>query len=61
MSVALELVRAREAGVQAARDGQLRMTCPYPPTSEDARDRVLFMAWISGYRSVVPTPVDYTS
>ena len=60
MGIATDMMRARDAGAQAARAGASRGTCPYSPAEDaPARERALFGLWMSGYRSVTPTPIDY--
>lgn len=60
MSFAGDLLDAHAAGAQAAREGALRSTCPHDAQADDPRTRNLFTAWMRGYASVVPTPVDYS-
>lgn len=60
MSIAVEMMRAKQAGATAARAGLPRGSCPYSPEQDaPARERTLFGLWMSGYRSVTPTPIDY--
>ncbi|WP_433699093.1 hypothetical protein [Nocardiopsis sp. CA-288880] len=61
MSVALDLARARAAGVRAARADEPRTASPYRSDAGTARERMLWLAWNSGYDSVKPFPVDYES
>lgn len=60
MSFARDLFDARAAGIRAAREGALRSTCPHDAESDDPRSRNLWVAWMRGYGTVVPTPVDYS-
>lgn len=60
MSVALDLARARAAGVRAARADESRTANPYRPDGDTARERMLWHAWNGGYESVIPFPVDYS-
>lgn len=60
MGIAVDMMRAKQAGATAARAGLSRGSCPYSPAEDaPARDRALFGLWMSGYRSVTPTPVTY--
>lgn len=61
MSFARDLFDARDAGIQAAREGARRSTCPHDPNSENPRTRNLWVAWMRGYGTVKPTPVDYST
>lgn len=61
MSFARDILTARADGAAAAREGALRSTCPHAPQSDDPRTRNLFVSWMRGYASVVPTPVDYST
>jgi hypothetical protein len=61
VSFAVDILTARADGVRAARADALRSTCPHDPQSEDPRTRNLFVAWMRGYASVIPTPVDYST
>lgn len=60
MSVALDLARARAAGVRAARADEPRTANPYRPDAEAAREAMLWHAWNSGYDTIRPFPVDYS-
>ncbi|WP_344161679.1 Rmf/CrpP family protein [Nocardiopsis rhodophaea] len=60
MSFAGDILDAHAAGRRAAQQGALRSTCPHDPDSSDPRTRNLFVSWMRGYASVVPTPVDYS-
>ncbi|WP_435109933.1 hypothetical protein [Nocardiopsis synnemataformans] len=60
MSFTTDLLDAHAAGAAAAREGALRSTCPHDPNAEDPRTRNAFVAWMRGYASVTPTPVDYS-
>jgi hypothetical protein len=61
VSFATDIIRARADGVRAARADALRSTCPHDPNADDPRTRNLFTAWMRGYGTVKPTPVDYSA
>lgn len=60
MAVATELIRARSAGARAARQGDALSANPYRPRGRTARERMLWRAWLAGYETVRPIPVDYS-
>ncbi|MDT0305072.1 hypothetical protein [Streptomonospora wellingtoniae] len=60
MAVATELLRARAAGVRAARQGDALSANPYRPAAATARERMLWRAWLTGYETVRPMRIDYS-
>lgn len=60
MAVATELLRARAAGVRAARQGVPLVDNPYRPDAPTARERMLWRAWLAGYETIRPMPIDYS-
>jgi hypothetical protein len=55
------MYRARAAGIRAARADEPRTACPYRPDGSTARERMLCRAWLTGYGTVRPMPVDYSA
>lgn len=60
MSVPVEMTRARDAGIRAARNGAPRTGSPYRPDGPTARERTLWRMWHAGYATVNPIVVDYS-